>query len=123
MVMGTPFGLKNEFKAPIDPKSGLERLSKPFNAEHSQFVRFPTLFQPRGCEAVAQKIPFSSGMTSSIHLYRCSKNSSYSSEQVFFVVIRLSLNAIFDTFLHPKTIPDHPNKKSPHPKKFSDGGL
>jgi hypothetical protein len=35
----------------------------------------------------------------------------------------LSLNAIFDTFLHPKTIPDHPNKKSPHPKKFSDGGL
>jgi len=38
-------------------------------------------------------------------------------------VIRLSLNAIFDTFLHPKTIPDHPNKKSPHPKKFSNGGL
>ncbi len=65
-----------------------------------------------------KKFPFASGMTGSSHLYRCSKKYVFSSDQVFFVVIRLSLNAIFDTFLHPKTIPDHPNKKKPPPEKI-----
>jgi hypothetical protein len=40
-----------------------------------------------------------------------------------FVVIRLSFKPIFSTFLHPQTIPDHPNKKASTRKKISDGGF